>query len=98
MMGRPARSALLPYASVVRSGRELRTLAGHTRGLSGVALSADGKLAVSASGGRTLKVWEVASGRELRTLAGYPGGVGGVALSADGKLAGFPPRGPTLGA
>ncbi len=55
--------------------------------VSGVALSADGKLAVSASWDQTLKVWEVVSGRELRTLAGHTKAVTGVALSADGKLA-----------
>ena len=54
----------------VESGRELRTLEGHTGAVSGVALSGDGRLAVSASWDNTLKVWEVESGRELRTLAG----------------------------
>ena len=36
-----------------------------------VAMSGDGRLAVSASLDKTLKVWEVASGRELRTLTGH---------------------------
>ena len=36
-----------------------------------MALSGDGRLAVSASYDNTLKVWEVGSGRELRTLAGH---------------------------
>ena len=36
--------------------------------VNGVAVSADGRLAVSASCDQTLKVWEVESGRELRTL------------------------------
>ena len=51
-----------------------------------MALSADGRLAVSASEDQTLKVWEVATGRELRTLQGHSGWVNGVALSADGRL------------
>jgi WD40 repeat protein len=71
----------------VESGRELRTLQGHSDWVSGVALSADGRLAVSASDDWALKVWEVASGRELRTLQGHAHRVSGVALSADGRLA-----------
>ena len=50
------------------SGRELRTLAGHSDAVTGVAVTADGKRAVSASWDKTLKVWELDSGRELRTL------------------------------
>ncbi len=34
-------------------------------------MSGDGRLAVSASEDKTLKVWDVESGRELRTLAGH---------------------------
>ena len=44
--------------------------------MTGVALSADGRLAVSASHDQTLKVWEVATGRELRTLQGHSDWVG----------------------
>ena len=55
----------------VASGRELRTLKGHTGVVYGVAMSGDGRLAVSASDDWTLKVWEVDSGRELRTLRGH---------------------------
>ena len=71
----------------VASGRELRTLAGHTGEVSAVALTPDGRLAVSASWDDTLKVWDVASGRELRTLAGHTGSVRAVALTPDGRLA-----------
>ena len=71
----------------VASGRELRTLAGHTREVNAVALTPDGRLAVSASWDDTLKVWDVASGRELRTLAGHSSGVTAVALTPDGRLA-----------
>ena len=52
-----------------------------------MALSGDGRLAVSASEDQTLKVWEVESGRELRTLTGHNDCVNGVAVSGDGRLA-----------
>ena len=69
------------------SGQELRTLAGHTDGVSSVAVSADGRLALSGSDDRTVKVWDLTSGQELRTLAGHAGWVKSVAVSADGRLA-----------
>ena len=71
----------------VASGRELRTLAGHTELVLAVALTPDGRLAVSASADKTLKVWDVASGQELRTLAGHTEWVLAVALTPDGRLA-----------
>jgi WD40 repeat protein len=52
-----------------------------------VAVTADGKRAVSASRDHTLKVWELASGKELRTLEGHGDWVRSVALSRDGKSA-----------
>ena len=64
---------------------ELRTLTGHTGGVDGVAVTADGKRAVSASEDKTLKVWDLESGRELRTLEGHSAWVNGVAVTADGK-------------
>ena len=71
----------------VESRRELRTLHGHSDWVTGVALSGDGRLAVSASDDQTLKVWKVESRRELRTLHGHSDWVNGVALSGGGRLA-----------
>jgi WD40 repeat protein len=47
---------------------ERRTLSGHTDFVSSVAYSADGKLLVSGSWDRTLKVWDAERGAELATL------------------------------
>ena len=73
--------------SVETSPELVRTLAGHSNEVTSLALSADGRLAVSASKDKTLKVWDMATGRELRTFAGHTDEVMGVALSADGRLA-----------
>jgi WD40 repeat protein len=64
-----------------------RALAGHSRRVNGVALSGDGRRAVSASDDNTLKVWDVESGRELFALEGHSRRVHGVALSGDGRRA-----------
>ena len=52
-----------------------------------MALTPDGRLAVSASEDYTLKVWDVTSGQELRSLAGHTREVNAVALTPDGRLA-----------
>ncbi len=49
----------------------LRTLASHSREVNAVALTTDGRLAVSASEDGTLKVWDLDTGQELRTLTGH---------------------------
>jgi WD40 repeat protein len=71
----------------LETGYELRTLSGHQGEVNSVALSGDGRRAVSASWDKTLKVWDLESGHELRTLAGHTGWVMGVAVSADGRRA-----------
>ena len=65
----------------------IRTLEGHSSAVRGVALSGDGRRAVSASQDKTMKVWDMESGRELHTLQGHSGHVTGVALSGDGRRA-----------
>ncbi len=65
----------------------VRSLEGHEDEVNGVALSADGHIAVSASADKTLKVWDLASGRELLTLTGHTSVVNAVAVTGDGKRA-----------
>jgi len=52
-----------------------------------VALTPDGRNALSGSTDGTLKLWHVASGAEKRTLAGHASAVTAVAVSADGRRA-----------
>ena len=79
---RPLHPALHP------PGTELvRTLEGHSGSVYGVAVTPDGKRAVSASWDNTLKVWDLETGRALRTLEGHSARVYGVAVTPDGKRA-----------
>lgn len=58
---------------------------GHAANVGAAAFSPDGRLVVSASQDKTLKIWEAASGRELRTFTGHTGWVTSVAFSSDGR-------------
>jgi WD40 repeat protein len=68
-------------------GPMLRILEGHTRSVKAVALSADGKRAISGSSDDTLRIWDLAGNQPPRILEGHTGNVNAVALSADGKRA-----------
>ncbi|MGH9881062.1 MAG: caspase family protein, partial [Pyrinomonadaceae bacterium] len=70
----------------VATGRELRTLTGHSGWVTSVAFTADGKTLASGSHDQTIKLWEVATGRELRTLTGHSDWISSVKVSADGKF------------
>jgi len=79
---RPLHSCLHP------PGTELvRTLEGHSDVVDGVAVTPDGRRAVSASQDKTLKVWDLESGRALCTLEGHSDRVTAVAVTPDGRRA-----------
>jgi small GTP-binding protein len=65
----------------------LATLQGHMHGVWGVAVTADGRRAVSASDDDTLRVWDLGSSACLATLQGHRRGVYGVAVTPDGRRA-----------
>lgn len=78
------------------SGGQVGTLTGHTAGVLGVAVTVDGRYAISASSDHTLKVWELASGRETLTLVGHTDRVLGVTVTSDGRYAISASRDKTL--
>jgi WD40 repeat protein len=62
-------------------------IVGHRGPVRAVAVSPDGRHAVSASEDHTLKVWDLETGRELRTLTGHSAPVSGVSINPDGRRA-----------
>jgi WD40 repeat protein len=71
----------------VKTGKEIRSLEGHSGKVWGAVFSPDGKRILSCSQDRTLRVWDVETGKELKSLEGHPEGVLTVAISPDGKRA-----------
>ena len=77
----------------VQSRRLIATLQGHTSGVRGVAMSADGHLVVSGSEDGTVRLWSFdtttpnrsGAARPLATLEGHTGCVWSVALAQDGR-------------
>ena len=91
----------------VANGKMLHHLKGHTQTVDFLALSGDGKRALSAGLDKVAILWDLETGKELGRLTGPAGDVRGLALSADGgqaltvtptwsvqlwKLAGAPPN------
>ncbi len=65
----------------------LQTLKGHTYNVCAVAITADGKRAVSGSQDKACIMWDLQIGEALQTLKGHTSDVLAVAITADGKRA-----------
>jgi WD40 repeat protein len=72
-----------------RAGGELpewgRILSGHRYSVNAIAVTPDGRRAVSASDDCALKVWNLQTGRDERTFSGHSAGVNAVAVTLDGR-------------
>jgi WD40 repeat protein len=77
----------LAPCQVSPGGALLLVLTGHQAGVNAVAVTPDGRLAVSGSWDRTLRIWDLESGAEQRRLEGHEGAVCAVALTPEGRLA-----------
>jgi WD40 repeat protein len=62
-------------------------LCGHRASTRAVAVTPDGRFAVSASNDSTLKVWDLRTGQNKQTLCGHKSGVRAVAVTRDGGWA-----------
>ncbi|QDU08123.1 SUMF1/EgtB/PvdO family nonheme iron enzyme [Gimesia aquarii] len=66
-------------------GTLIRTFSGHLQSISCVAMTHDGKHAVSGARDRLLKIWDLSTGRPLHTLKGHSRAVFCVAVTPDAK-------------
>ena len=82
-LGRPA--LLARWRTLHESPALVRILSGHRGMVNAVAVSPDGRHAVTGSTDRTAAVWDLATGRRLHELAGHQGTVHAVAVSPDGR-------------
>jgi len=82
----------LPLEDAYRSAelatdRSLRTFRGHKWDVEAVAVTLDGRFAVSGSHDNTLRLWNLATGRCLRIFKGHEDYVTAVAVTPDGRFA-----------
>jgi RNA polymerase sigma factor (sigma-70 family) len=71
----------------LESGRSKPIGQAHKHEVGTLALSPDGRLLLSGSLDRTVRLWEVLTGQEIRTFDKHQRAVGAVAFSPDGRLA-----------
>ncbi len=70
-----------------RGAWSVQTFEGHAAEVCSVALSGDGRLALSGSGDRTLRLWQLEKGRCAQTFNGHTDWVRSVFLTPDGRRA-----------
>ena len=80
------RDALVTEQRNVRL-RRMRAFAAHSDFINGIVVTSDGQRAISVSGDKTLKIWDLASERQLAVLTGHTRAVSAVSLFARGERA-----------
>ena len=66
-------------------GAHVRTLEGHTDGVTSVCVTPDGLHVVTGSNDKTACVWLLANGKRVRTLEGHTHNVCSVCMTPDGQ-------------
>jgi serine/threonine protein kinase/class 3 adenylate cyclase len=79
----PAPSRVAPLVIGFSLGR---TLAGHTQSVSSVAFSPDGRMVVTGSRDRSVRLWEMGTGRQVQIMKGHVDAISSVAFSPDGRV------------
>lgn len=67
------------------AGYALRSLSGHSQPIQDLALSTNGKYAITGSWDSTMRLWDLEAGSSLRTFKGHTSDVNSVALSPDNR-------------
>ena len=81
------RKGLVQVFSVNKRGKlkPLSRFVGHSKEVGCIAISPDGKFALTGSSEDKARYWEVESGKEMHTLSGFKGKVKAVSISTNGK-------------
>jgi serine/threonine protein kinase len=65
----------------------IRRFPGHTRHVSALSISPDGRRALSGSHDNSVRLWDIASGEEIHCMVGHASAVQSVTFSPDGRWA-----------
>jgi RNA polymerase sigma-70 factor (subfamily 1) len=91
VLKRPPRVSAVPLPKVIEKPGEVRQFTGHTDGVITVAVSPDGRRALSGSwmGGtdRIVRLWDIETAMEVLQLRGHVGAITCVAFAPDGARA-----------
>lgn len=68
------------------SGHLIQEFTGHSHIVRSLVITSNGKLLVSASRDKTIKIWQIETGKLLRTLQGHRDGIYSIGLCPDDKI------------